>query len=1014
MTIRPIPKVVARVAGLVVPRARRAGAAWRSVRAVAALYWPGRRTVLMTLGMTYLFLVAGTESAFAADGERGGVLAPLNVLSSEGVPLDNYDLKSENGGTTDIRSHVCNLLLGAGFALVRMLVGFMCWVVGWIWNFPIVSTLISTANHLHYEFFQIMANDLSLYGLFLAAGVAFGGLLMMRGKVGRGAGEMLITLMLSALVLMPALTPRSVLGEQGPVVQAQQAAHQAGELAAGVNGPDPGCTSDKDKNDPSCPLRMMLTRTLVVQPYQLLQYGIIPNPDSTNQREKELADVHYRWIHGEIKAKDSSDCGISWLPGSDVACPKTSSWDELKVELKRHGDEGNAAYNFAVNSNWDRVGGVALVLLAVLLIAIVVVGMALVHIGCQFADVIAASLTAPAGIWAMLPGGNRAALWKWLGIFLTSVVTELAVSVMLPLFALGANGILTSPQNTVMIQRLLILDGFAVVLLVFHRRVFAAAGQLGDRFANRMRFARIGGTLFMGENTGLGLAMSQALGNLGQGGSGGGYGGLRGGLGGGMGGGIGGHSALLRKARIAEGLSALADPGLGKMNAAGMAAGAYGEFRRGMSMLSLPVRAAHQLAAGNPLPSHKLARRLKPVGTVGPFGGPLPPQGGLGGPHGPGGAGGPGPGGRPGGPGGQPNQPGPTTTAAGRRVLMPRGGVTPLGHAVHNRLLNTRAGRLALLAGKAGKVSWNVTGGAPATLTRLNRAGGVLRDHAGVQWRHYSNVGKSWWADEKAGARKVGQTAKGAVNTVAGAARHQYLQAAVMGNTHVAPLINGMRNAYESARDNAAAGYDLAVGDPFQEPSGRAGHHNPADHGQVWEHARDRGGEYPFFEAEPSGAVLQGEVAGPAGQVVPVGQADSGPAEFGAALGPDFVPSPEPIAAMEDEPGNFVNLQTGEVFSAPVVPSGPAPAPPAPSGPASAPSAQAVEAQAVTSADPAMDPSVLRRVSPRLLGATDPARGSLEAWRMRAHLDHRGPTVEAAGGEPVEGSADGPSGRPEL
>ncbi|WP_331727384.1 hypothetical protein OG871_40270 (plasmid) [Kitasatospora sp. NBC_00374] len=1009
MTIRPFPKAVARVAEVVVPRARRAGAVWRSLRAVAALYWPGRRTVLMTLGMTYLFMVAGTESAFAADGERGGVLAPLNVLSSEGVPLDNYDLKSENGGTTDIRSHVCNLLLGAGFALVRLLVGFMCWVVQWIWNFPIVSTLIGTANHLHYEFFQIMANDLSLYGLFLAAGVAFGGLLMMRGKVGRGAGEMLITLMLSALVLMPALTPRSVLGEQGPVVQAQQAAHQAGQLAAGVNGPDPGCTSDKDKSDPSCPMRMMLTRTLVVQPYQLLQYGIIPSPDSTNQREKELADVHYRWIHGEIKGKDDSDCGISWMPGSDVACPKTSSWDELKNELKRHGNEGKAAYNFAVDSNWDRVGGVALVLLAVLLIAIVVVGMALVHIGCQFADVIAASLTAPAGIWAMLPGGNRAALWKWLGIFLTSVVTELAVSVMLPMFALGANGILTSPQNTVMIQRLLILDGFAVVLLVFHRRVFAAAGQLGDRFANRMRFARIGGTLFMGENTGLGLAMSQALGNMGQGGSGGGYGGLRGGLGlgGGLGGGIGGHSALLRKARIAEGLSALADPGLGKMNAAGMAAGAYGEFRRGMAMLSLPVRAAHQLAAGNPLPPHKLARRLKPVGTVGPFGGPLPPHGGLGGPHGPGGpggVGGPGRGGRPGGPGGQPNPPGPTTTTAGRRVLMPRSGVTPLGHTVHNRLLNTRAGRLALLAGKAGKLGWNVTGGAPATLTRLNRAGGVLRDHAGMQWQHYSNVRKSWWADEKAGARKVGQTAKGAVNTVAGAARHQYLQAAVMANTHVAPLIDGMRNAYESARDGAAVGYDLTVGDPFQEPSGRAGHHDPADHGQVWEHAQGRSAEYPFFETEPSGAVLQGEQAGPDQVVVRAGRADSGPADIWAALGPDVVPAPEPIAVVEDEPEMVVDRTTGEIFPAHQVPSGPAPAPPAP----------AVEAGAVASVDPAMDPSVLRRVSPRLLGPTDPARSSLEAWRMRAHLGHRDAAGEAAGGEPGEGTVGGPDGGLDL
>ncbi|MER5352589.1 hypothetical protein ABT093_19930 [Kitasatospora sp. NPDC002551] len=998
MTGRLIPEPLARTAGRFVSRARRAGAAWRRLRTFAALYWPGRRTVLMTLGMTYLFTAAGTQSAFAADGERGGVLAPLNVLSSEGVPLDNYDLKSDNGGTTDIRSHVCNLLLGGGFALVRLLVGLMCWAIQWIWDFPIVSTLIETAQGLHYEFFQILGNDLGMYGVFMAAGVAFGCLLIMRGKVGRGAGEMLITLLLSTIVLMPALTPRAVLGERGPVAQAQQAAHQAGELAAGVNGPDPGCTSDQDKKDPSCPMRMMLTKSLVVQPYQLLQYGIIPDPGSSSANEKALADVHYRWIHGQIKGKDSSDCGISWLPGNNAICKDTSSWDELKSELKKHGDEGKNAYNFAVNSNWDRVGGVGLVLLAVLLIAIVVLGMALVHLGCQFADVIAASLTGAAGVWAMLPGGNRAALWKWLGVFLTSVVTELAVSVMIPLFALGANSILTNQQDTVMIQRLLIMDAFAVVILVFHRRVFAAASRLGDRFANRMRFARIGGSLFMGENSGLGLAMSQALGHQGLN-SGGGYGGLHGGLGfgGGFGSSAAGNSSLLRRARIGEGLAALADPGLGKMNAAAMAAGAYGEVRRGMAALALPVRAAHQLAVGNPLPPHKLARRLKPVGQVGPFGGAIQPP--HGGPHGPGGTGGPGRPGRPTGPGGQSA---PIITAGGRQVLMPRGGVTPLGHAVHNRLLNTRAGRMALLAGKAGKFGWDVTAGAPATLTRLNRAGGILRDHADQQWRHYSNVRKAWWNDEKAGFLKTAQTAQGVYNTVKGAARHQYLQAAVMADTHVAPLVDGMRSMYESARDTVSVGYDLAVGDPFQEPSEGVRHYAPAEHGQVWEHARDRGGEYPFYAVDPITAGIDDGTAGGADRVVVhAGPADSGPSNVWGALGPDVAPPASPVVLVEDDPNLMVDPITGELVYGLQIPSGPAPAPtPEPT----------VVPDPADPVDPAMDPSVLRRVNPRLMDP-DPGRRSLEAWRMRRHLGSTGDAADPGGGD---GAGDGFDGGLDL
>ena len=933
----------------------------RAVHRFAAAYWPGRRTVLLTAGMTFLFLLAGASAAEAADGsERGGILAPLNVLSSEGVPLDNYDLKSENGGTTDIRSHVCNLLLGAGFALVRMAVGLMCWVCQWIWNFPIVSTLISTADKLNSKFFEVTANELSLYALFLAAGSAFGCILMMRGKIARGAGEMVVTLLLSTLVLMPALTPHSVLGEQGPLMQTQQAAHDVGEMAAGVNGPDPGCTSEKDKKDPSCPMRMTLTRVLVVQPYQLLQYGILTDPQSENPRIKELAGVHDTWIHGGYKGKDK-DCGIDWLPGGDV-CPHQTGWDQLKEELKKHGPEGMNAYNFAVDSNWDRVGGTVLVLFATLLIAIVVLGMALVHLGTQFADVVAASLTAPALVWAMLPGGNRSALWKWLGIFMTSVVTEFAISIMLPLFALGADQILTDSKDTVMIQRLLIMDGFALVILVFHRRIFAAAGQVGDRFASRMRYAKVGGSLFLGENQGLALAMSQAMGTLSP--SGGGVGGGRAGggaLGGGLfGGGSPAHGALMRKARIAEGLAAIADPGLGRMNAGAMAVGAYGDVRRGMSALALPFHAAHQLVAGNPLPPHKLAARMKPVGSRGPLGGQFS-QHGHGGPGMPGGPAGRGPAGG----GGRP--------PFGRQQQMPTHGLTPAGHALHNTLLNTRAGRLAIRAGQVGKLGFNATIGAPATWTRLNRANDAMWDNVDRQWEHYSNVRRAWWDDSKAGAkdltkeipagyRTAKRGAQGTINAIGGTARHQYYQAAAFGQTYWPALVNGVRAAYESAQ----TGYDLTLGDPFQGSSGRAGHFDAADQGQVWEHARDRGPDYPFYPTTP------GAGPEPSENTLTPGRADLSPSDIDGALGPGVTPPAQPVQILDDGSGMLINPVTGEILSDP-------------------------------GADDVISPDFQRRVSPDILNA--PTDTPLQAPRLRPSLI--APPAPSAG--PTEQPAATPS-----
>ncbi|MFD9686784.1 hypothetical protein ACFWXO_13615 [Kitasatospora sp. NPDC059088] len=697
---------------------RRAARVLAAVRAWASDYWPGRRTVKWTLGMVVLFLMAGASLAQADDGsERGGILAPLNVLSSEGVPLDNYDLKSENGGTTDIRSHICNLGIGSAFALNRLIVGLMCMALKWIYEFPITHALITTADRVGWYFSLWADFDLKLSMLFVTGAFALGVWWIMRGKVAKGAGEILLTVLIGGLMFLPTLSTRAILGDDGPLAQVSAAATEAGQMTSSVGGNNEGCTSADDQKDPSCPMRVMLTKTLVVQPYQLLQYGIIPDPHSDNANIRALADVHNRWIHGQIKER--KDCGgISWLPGGDGDLCKQSAWDKLKEELKKHGDEGNAAYNFAVNSNWDRTFGAMLVLLTSLLIAAVILSMCFVHLGTQFADVGAATMTPVAMIWAQLPGPNRAAVWKVLGTFMASAAVSFAISVMLPAFGIAVNAVMTDQKNTVMLQRMLLMVALAVILLVFHRRLLAGASKIGDRFAERMKYARIGGSAGLGEDSSrLGLAMSQAMAGMGFSPGGGGGGG------GAMGGGIGGlgalgaqspvHAAMLRRARINSGLASMASPDLGPMNAAGMVAGAFGEVRRGMHQLATPLRMAHHAVVGNPLPEHKLAKRRKPVND-----------------------------------------------GSGRMVIDGQTGEilhdpmkpTPWGHRLHNKLLETRAGRLAIRAGQVGRLGYDISPlGWGATVARMRRGAGTAAEAVHQQYDHYSGEFAQHMADQRAG-----------------------------------------------------------------------------------------------------------------------------------------------------------------------------------------------------------------------------------------------------------------------
>ncbi len=704
---------------------RRASPAGTAVREWVAAYWPGRRTVVWTLGMVVVFLMAGASLAGADDGtERGGILAPLSVTSSEGVPLDNYDLRSENGGATDFRSHICNLLLGSIFAMVRLLVGLMCMVLKWVYEFPIVGAMVDAADRVGWYLGLTARWDLKLAGLFFTGAFALGVWWMMRGKVAKGAGEILLTLVLGGLMIMPTVTPKAILGPEGPVKQVAAASVEAGQIVTNAGGDTAGCTSAEDKKDPSCHMRVVLTRTLVVQPYQLLQYGIIPSPTSENPRIRELAEVHRQWIHGEIK--EQKNCGISWLPngGNDVC--KQSAWDKLKEELKKHGDEGNSAYNFAVNSNWDRVFGALLVLVTALLIAAVILSMCFVHMGTQFADVGAATMTPVVLIWGQLPGSNRGVLWKWLGMFMASTVVAFVVSMLLPAFGIAVNAVLTDSKDTVMVQRMLLVCALGVVLLVFHRRLLASASRIGERFAERMKYAKIGGSAGLGEDSNrLGMAMSHVMSNLGLTGGGSammpgvglGMPGGGGAIGGGGFGALGSqspvHTAMLRRARIQSGLASMAGSDLGPMNAAGMVAGAFGEVRRGMHQLATPVRMAHHAVVGNPLPDHVMARRRKPT-----------------------------------------NDGSGHMTVDGRtgQVLHDSSQPTPWGHLLHNQLLTTRAGRLAIRAGQLGRLGYDVSPlGLGATVTRLRNGTGHVAGAVHDQWDHYSGEFSQHLADQRAG-----------------------------------------------------------------------------------------------------------------------------------------------------------------------------------------------------------------------------------------------------------------------
>lgn len=723
------------------------------------------------LGGVLALCLLPSVSAHAADvtnlADGGGLLSPFDVTTSDGVPLHRYQLI---GGGENPVDDATKFLMGGMFALARTLVGAACWLVDWVYRFPVLTKLTGPAQHVSNAYQQHVLAVVGIGGLFLAWSFTFGLIMVMRGRPGRGFGEILLTLLISAVAATSIVRPDVLLGPQGPLQQAQSAALEAAVITARSGGLDEGTVTgpcvlvtgpaqaacaqaqedrkdgkadgkakDKDPCDVvagpardeclaarrapvageiSGPITRTLTDVLVVQPYQLLQYGQLVDKSGS------LYKTYLKGLDKDDKKKKKDDpCNLIIGPAdnfcSDDAHPPKlpGKLGSIVKLLQNDGDTGKAAAEFMSEVSWDRVFGALILLIAAGIVFALVVSMALAMIGVQFGCAITAAVGCVAFAWALLPGPNRAALWKWVGYFGAATVLLFAVAVFIPLFGIGAQALLADSHGTVLVERLALLDGLAVCGLALHRRMRQSISGLGQRFALRMRYAKIGGSHMLGDQAAAtGLALS-SLGVDGRGVAAGSAGLMLG-----HGSGSSAHTKLaLRRSKLAAGWQALADGG----GRPGLLAEAAVEGRRGWAPVTVAGRAA-QLAWVGPPRERGNSR---------------------------------------GGTGRSSNQASVVIDGATGEILShPDQRITPVGTRLQERLSTTLGGRVLLRAGKAG---WYSTVGLPATYTRVRRRRSEFSEQVARQLQHYDQVAADFHRDTREGLRDISRPVRRGYEEVA-------------------------------------------------------------------------------------------------------------------------------------------------------------------------------------------------------------------------------------------------------
>jgi hypothetical protein len=700
------------------------------------------------------FLLVNAQAAAAAtgsgDGENGGMLAPFNVPSSEGVPLDHYQLVSDPGGVTDFQQEAQSYLMGMCFALVRIVVGLECWLIHWAYSFPVTKMMAAKSQALADGYRSWVVDQLGLPGMLLAWAVVVCSVMLLRGRTGRAAGELALSFVIVGVASAGLLRPDVLLGTGGLLEQARQASLEVASITTNQGAPPP---SSVDPASISGPLEQTLTSTFVVQPYQLLQFGR-PIPKDDKAYDTYLASVAMNGgptgsgtpaephacdglegmaaqacqlgqtgnpappscdaLTGGTKSwclqdtgkcdqlsgatKQLCDMGASQSTagsGGEANCDKLtglakhfcqaapptsgSTTDQAKALADRFKDVDPAISAYIAPPSWDRVFGAMLLLFAALVVLVMVVAMVLALFAAQAADALLAALDYPALVWAILPGPNRGVLWRWIGSFVTSILVLFAASIFLPVFGLTCSAFL-SDSGQDLITRMFLVDAVAVVALGFHRRIMAGASTAGSRLANRMRWARIGGSGTGDDATRTGQVIAGALAR---------------GAGGGM---AAGHSMfagsspmqahLARRARVLSSARALADIPGAPLHPGRLLGDIGREAAHGLAPVTLAARGVHHAWKGRALtPEEFEARRIRP---------------GL-------------------------------------------GGKLPVGSQLHNRLIQTRGGRV-LLGGS--RLAWGASFGAPATWTRTRRRVAAAQGEVRGQVAHYQLEASNYWRTE--------------------------------------------------------------------------------------------------------------------------------------------------------------------------------------------------------------------------------------------------------------------------
>jgi hypothetical protein len=468
------------------------------------------------------------EAAYAQDPVPGGDgFGERRITDRYGIDVFEYSIEGRQGGAVDGTFNRLTLWLAEVlFSTSRLIVVGLIWLLDFGLEFGLAELMLTPVQQLIAVYETNFIGNVSgggwgLVPLALMICVFWFGLAALRGRVGRGVGEITISFALSAILGAILANPDGfLLGDEGLLGRARDIGVEVATTAVQPPDDDPppciqrvpgrgplvdGCYID-DLGDGAPPTRsdpqylrwvmqMWLVDMYVRRPHQQMTYG------------QRLDCPLVLTVRGSID--ESNRCNAPYGDGGDHACvdryndilltnpdnapeaagadPGSYMYDMMHPDQPVEGcADGAPLATYLDSGGGERIAVGFLLLLALLVLAaFLVIGVLIpIIVGQLMVALLAVGLIFVLPI-ALVGGGGRRVLWRWFGLLLAAAFLIIVALVGLALMLITTELLLQSHQRFFFINLLLV--GVSSVLFLRLQRGLLRGSFAGGR--------RVGGAL---------------------------------------------------------------------------------------------------------------------------------------------------------------------------------------------------------------------------------------------------------------------------------------------------------------------------------------------------------------------------------------------------------------------------------------------------------------------------------------------------------------------------------------